>query len=1095
MNKGSENDFVANPGWNYKIVKYFLNNPQLTLMTLILLVVLGIGSFFQLRVEGFPAVNLPIAIVTTVAPGAGPETVQDTVTQPLASALADLEGVVTVDANSQSNLSLIFITYDDQVNVDIAVQDARNKIAAVNLPEGVNEPAVQVPDISGAPFFVAVTGGTDLLELKNQARVLETELLSIEGVKSFTNISGIEEKIYIELGPQYQSEAIVQQINAANVGFPLGETTIDGKRVPIVAKSSVESLEQLRQIPIALPDGQRVVLADIASVYAGVDYANRVHRTGYLDEHQNLFKIQPALLYEIRLDAGADLLALNKEVSKVVEEIKSENDKVDYEIVFNQAEQAQAQVDEIVEGAIGGKWNFDNPLAYVGFIFGGAWLLLICMLLFLDWRTALISVLAIPLSFLATFIVLAALDIQLNTLVLFSLVLVLGLIVDPAVVVLESIRRYVDIGYKGREAVLRSIDMIGLGLFVAVLTSVIVFVPFGLVSGTFGQIIAYIPWTVFPALIASYFIPLAFLTWLGAKFIKPLPGEELRDEDDIHTLWPVARWFIRANRYILQRTWLSVAVVVLGMIVPIVVTAVLFATNQVRQVQFAQPDDSQFVQLSIPRPADQTYRDLQVMATDVENVLKNYAGEIRSFFYQSMGGSGSQQDLSVFIELLPLSDRDRKSPEIISSLEKNLRQKFGEQVRVSSLDAGPPTDQFPVSVKIFESDPDKLAVASNRIADQLRSYEEVDQVITDYDRQATEYVLKVDSQVAGSVGLSAPAVYGQVAGLLGEQTLFSISGSEVVLRIPEDAKPATREALLSNLVFGQSGPIRLGDIATIEENRVAASITSLNGERFASVNASLKDDRDAINVQRRITDWAKQNYEQLGVNERAFEDRAGVNEFEKSFQELFLAIFLSIIASYVVLVILFKSFAQPFIILFAIPLILIGVFPALAIFNNGQFGFLETIGILMVIGIAENVGIFLIDYANRKVRNGMDKKEAIALASGIRLRPIVLTNATTLAGLLPLAVFSPFWRGLALVVIFGILVSGILALFTTPVLYNWFNRMKSDKINEGEKGSEDSDQAVVANHNLEQQSNEDSLPLPGAVTSNSPTELPPNLML
>jgi multidrug efflux pump len=166
--------------------------------------------------------------------------------------------------------------------------------------------------------------------------------------------------------------------------------------------------------------------------------------------------------------------------------------------------------------------------------------------------------------------------------------------------------------------------------------------------------------------------------------------------------------------------------------------------------------------------------------------------------------------------------------------------------------------------------------------------------------------------------------------------------------------------------------------------------------------------------------------------------------------------------------------------LFAIPLILIGVFPALAFFAGGQFGFLETIGILMVIGIAENVGIFLIDYANRKVREGMDKKEAIAIASGIRLRPIILTKVTALAGLLPLAVFSPFWRGLAVVVIFGIVSSGILSLFTTPVLYNWFTRVKKKPV---ENGFGD----IAGNNSV-------AMEMPGTVLiQDEPTNLPPNL--
>ncbi|MDQ3018608.1 MAG: efflux RND transporter permease subunit, partial [bacterium] len=876
------------------------------------------------------------------------------------------------------------------------------------------------------------------------SEVLGQKLLAIDGVKSFTDISGVKEKIYIDLAPQYLNPAIIEQITTANIGFPLGQSVINGKVTPISGASTIKSLDDVRNISISIPGNPTPMkLGDVASVYLGTDTGNKVHRVGYLDEADNKFKIQPALLYEIRLTKDADLLQVGEEVQKAVDETKSPNNKTDYAIVFNQSEEARAQVDEIVEAAIGGKWDIDGPLAYLGFLFGGVWLLILAMLLFLDWRSALISALAIPLSFLFTFIILSVAGIQLNTLVLFSFVLVLGLIVDPAIVVLESIKRYMELGLRGNRAVLRAVDVIGFGLFIAVLTSMIVFIPFSVVSGTFGQIIKYIPWTVFPALIASYFIPLVFLTWLAGKYLKGNPDEQLRDEDDPHTLWPIARWFIRANRYILQHLWLQVAIVILGLAVPIGVSAFLFSSGQVRQVQFSQPDDVEYLQLSIPRAANQTPSELQAQVGEVEGILKNHISEIKTFFYQDIsGGGGSSQNLSVFIELMPPADRDRKSPVIAEDIQDEVQQKFGDLASASELGAGPPTESYPVTVKIFENDANKLRDASQKIANELRTYSEVDGVITDNDRSSKELVVTVDPVKASSLGTNSAAVYGQIAGFLGEKKVYRVGEYDVVVRVAADSKPNTLEALQSLALFGQNGPVTVGQVATISEETVPGSIRRLEGERYTQVSARLKDARDAINVQRKITDWSKSNSVELGLSDRAFEDRAGVNEFEKSFQELFLAIGLSILATYIVFVLFFRSFVQPLIILFAIPLILIGVFPALAIFAGGQFGFLETIGILMVIGIAENVGIFLIDYANRKVAEGMDKKEAIALASGIRFRPVILTKVTALAGLLPLAVFSPFWRGLSLVVIFGILSSGVLSLFTTPVLYSWFTRQK-----------------------------------------------------
>jgi hydrophobic/amphiphilic exporter-1 (mainly G- bacteria), HAE1 family len=1033
------------PGWNYRIVNYFLHNRQLTILLLLILIIGGVYSFLNLRVEGFPAVQIPVAVVTTVVPGAGPETVNDTVTEPLEAVLRDLKNIKEVSSNSQPNVSVIVLNFEEGVEINQAAQDARTKIASVQLPEGVQQPDVILPDIGGAPFIVAVSGPLNLQDLEKEAQPLKEKLLEIKGVKSFTSISGVEQNLYIDLPIQYQLPQITTQIQTANVAFPLGKTIVNGQEIPVAGRSAISSLDDVRNLPITIPGPTPRIakLSDIASVYAGVDANGRVHRVGYLDSGEQKFKIQPALLYEVRLEKDVDLLDMGAKVVKAVEDAQATGDKIDYAIVFDQAAQAQTQVDEILNGAIGGKWKgIEGSLANIGYVFGGIWLLIIAMLLFLDWRSALVSALAIPLSFLFTFIYLGLTGTHLNTLVLFSLVLVLGLIVDPAIVVLESMKRYMEIGHKGREAVLRSIDVIGLGLFMAVLTSFIVFVPFGLVSGTFGEIIKYIPATVIPAIIASYFIPLIFLTWIGSKVLKAKHSGELRDEDDIHTLWPIARWFIRANRYILHHRLLQIAVVILGLVIPIVISAALFQTGKVRQVQFAQPDDVEFVQLSIPRPANQTYSGLQTQAAQVEDILKTQVSYMKTFFYQSFDGSSTNASMSVFVELLPPVDRTKKSPEIISDIESQLRQKFGEQATAAALGGGPPEEAYPINVKIFDNDPAKLSEASKRIADELHTYGEVDLVKTDLDNPGSELAVVVDEQKAAEHGLSPAAVYGQVNGILGERTIFRLNEQDVILRVPTDGKPTSVEALKEVTIFGASGPVKLSDVAEVINATVPGSIRRLNGERFTQVSARIKDNRDAINVQRRITDWTKAHAGELGLPNRAFEDRAGVNEFEKSFQELFLAIAISIIATYLVFVLFFRSFIQPFIILFAVPLILIGVFPALAGFNQGQFGFLETIGIIMVIGIVENVGIFLIDYANRKVKEGMTKKEAIALASGIRFRPVILTKITALAGLLPLAIFSPFWRGLALVVIFGILSSGILSLFTTPVLYSWFTRQK-----------------------------------------------------
>jgi HAE1 family hydrophobic/amphiphilic exporter-1 len=296
-----------------------------------------------------------------------------------------------------------------------------------------------------------------------------------------------------------------------------------------------------------------------------------------------------------------------------------------------------------------------------------------------------------------------------------------------------------------------------------------------------------------------------------------------------------------------------------------------------------------------------------------------------------------------------------------------------------------------------------------------------------------------------SLGLPAVVVAQTLAGVIGETevTKFEreIDGSvrTVEVLLTNGSKPADRAAVADTvLLTTPQGVVKVSDVATVQEVNGFSGIDRLNGSRFVTVKAKVVDElKDAAAPQKAVKDfWTKDKLAEFNLREDALESRGSGDEFIKSFQDLFIALGIALLLLYVSLVIFLKSFSQPFIILFAVPLTFLGVFPALTLVG-GQFGFLEILGIITLSGIVVNVGIFLLDLANQKRAEGMDYKQAIAEASGIRFRPIVLTKLTTLGGLLPLILFAPFWQSLATVVTAGVLVSGFLSLFTTPILYSW----------------------------------------------------------
>ena len=1032
-----------NQDWNYKLVKFFINRTHLTVLLLALVVMTGLFGFSRLRTEGFPDISIPIGIVTTIVPGAGPEMINESVTTPLESAVKDVEGVNSVDSYSSRNVSTLIVNFAEDVDIEKKVQEVKNKIGAVDLPEGARDPNVMLPEMGAFAYVVAVTGEYSIQELM-EFDSFKDEFAEIEEFKGFKMLNSLKQVIYINIEPGFNSPDLTAQITSADLSFPLGDIAVDGSKYTIAGQSNLDSIEDLRNLPVSI-NGRVFKLKDIADIYVEMDYGGQIHRVGYHMENGD-FAMRGAIFYELELEAGADVLKVDPNIKEVLERINEQDEKLDYTVVYSMADQTKDQVREITAAAFGGKFNSGGPFANIGYLFGGIWLLLIILFIFLDLRSALVTIITVPLSFLVVFGFLNIVGIQLNTMVLFSLVLVLGLIVDPAIVVLESLKRYVELGFSPKDAALKAVGTIGNGIFIAVLTSFVVFVPFAVVTGLFGEIIKYIPLTVIPALVASYFVPMIFLTWIASKVFKPKKLETILDEDDPNLLWKPAQWFIKINKKILARKWTQITVVVAGIVFPLIIAGTLVGVGAIKQVQFSQPDDGLYLMVAVPTGIGIDNFERLGIAKDAEYALKDYNDEIKNFFYTGPTGLGMGEvdELIFYVELKAFAERDRTSTEIAADIQEVLQENFGDSARAENAGEGPPEGAYPVVVTIFSEDTNVLMDASEEIADQLKSYDKVLDVRYDARDKTTELSVVVDKEKAAWYGLNSPVVFGQLSGVLGESKIMTIDESDVILRVPDDKKPTTVAELERMLIFSAKGPVRLSTIAEVIEQEVPPTIQKIDGREFQQIKARVTGSKDIIEVQRDINEWIEENADSMGITKDDFKGGmiSGI-DFEKSFEQLFIAILVSIIITYVIFVVFFRSFIQPFIILYSLPLMFVGVFPALVVFGNGQFGFLEVLGVIMLIGIVENVGIFMIDYANQKIDQGMDKKEAIALSSGVRFRPIILTQLTSLMGLLPLAVTSPFWRGLAIVVMVGIAGSGILALFTTPVMFNWLTRRKA----------------------------------------------------
>lgn len=1064
--------------FNTKLSAYFLGNNRLTTLCLLLLLILGLGSTALLKTTGFPSPDLKLVLVQTLYLGASSETVAQEVTGPIELALRDVEGVDSFSSTSSGSFSMVAVSLDEDADSDITVSRMNAAFQSLDLPEGVEDPTVLKPSIAG-PDFVFSLIATDEKELYDTYTVIEEAIRALPETVDVASMTVLERTILVTLDEKKMASLGVQRADVQFALSTLGETlpvvsdvSLDGESVSLQTTLQGNTLGALKAIKF---NGHS--LSSFATIKEDFSFDGEPQQVAFNIDGDG-FVFEP-LVFTVKASEDADKGAYDAALKEIFEELEDvefternffENGFGKMLLVehYSVDKENERQVHEVVSGLVGGKLPFDGIASYAGYVFGGIQLVFLVMLLFVSWRAAVASALAIPLSLIFVNIYLYFIGENLNTLVLFSLVLAIGLVVDPALVLLESIQRKVDSGLTGTEAALAAVKDVGMGLFLACFTSILVFVPFGVVSGILGQIIVYIPMTIIPAVVGSYVVPLVFLTWMGGHFLK---RGKLGNEEE--NLWWISKLLIRFNRWILNGSRiLRMLIIGMAIVLPIAVAGYFFSTGLVKSVQFSSSENYDQLQLTYSHfPSTSEERRAQLY----EQVLKIIVNhdEVESVFPIGDG--------MVFIQLLPALDRpDTIATHIAEDINEELEEEVGEEffdVKTGVISNGPPAGAYQVTLAIKSEDLEVMKTAALDVAETLLNVCEQDNVFTVETNCADPVVVKVDDGFTGKEStvievlldrdvleknqLTIPGAPLTLLVNSALSSLFQVNGGNSVGTVTMDgvdveivldkktADPETLEAIENTVIYSMDGEVlKLKDFAVVREVESPASITRQDGETISVVKARLESGRDdqatAALVQQAVIDYYAANDGEetvdLGLEMGAIDvySEGDSASFIKSFQELFVALLLAIILTYVVLVVFFSSFTQPLVILFAVPLSFLGVFPALAYLGNGQFGFLEIIGLIILVGIVENVAIFLIDAAYQKIREGYDEVEAISLASGIRLRAVLLTKMTTLVSLLPLAILSEQYRSLSLVIMFGLLTSGVTSLFTTPILFIFF---------------------------------------------------------
>lgn len=1116
--------------FNYKITHFFLRNTRLAIISLSLLVLLGLASVFFLKTTGFPKIEVKTALIVTVYPGASSETVNRDVTIPLEGKIKGIEGVENYVSNSQNSSSIIRVSILDSVGVETVKNKIQSAISDAKLPLGAQKPQINSISIAGANFIFSITAPT-LQEEYDTYTTLKTKLGEIPETSEIIPISNLQKKLAITLDKNLLNKLnikpsnITDKLGALNEDIPvINNVSIDGKTQGISTKIKENSLEDIKNLtftssPPNIPSGPEppqakdtYKLSELATLAYTYSFDSEIESIG-IKSNSNIVK--QSLVFQINTKENTDQTSYQKVLESKFNEIEnvSFSPKGDFKITdkiniiehYTTNEQNQNQVNEVIEGLVGGPLRIENKnIAWVGWLLGGIQLVFLVMVIFVSWRAAIVAAFSIPLSLIFSTIYIFFTGGTLNTLVLFSLVLVIGLVVDPALVILESIQRKLDTGLPAKDAALEAVKDVGNGLFLATLTNIIVFLPFGVISGFLGQIFGWIPRTIVPATVGSYIVPLVFLAWIGSYVLK---RNKTKTESEEENLWSAAKAIIKFNDWLLNGSRLLRLVIVFSILALSIIVAGIFTNSkQVRIVQFASSQNGPLVSISgsfnTTTPLEERKEiELQIISKTLENpqVLDIYPFNSRI------------SDIFFYVNLKKPTDRPNiKSIEIVKNINEklsNIRSKvFDLDVAVEG--TGGPSTPYPVALAIKTTDLTKIKTGSFNIADLLiygtcidkdkkisvekpiskndgnfenictngksKIIEKVDNGFTNKQNNQLEIVLnRTQLENKNLIIPNAPAtilVNGTIKNNFNlnprNNLEIDINGEKILIDFKYDiASPTTIDAIKNIQISSLDGQNQsLSEIATFDQTQPKSSIGRVNGQTVGLVQAKLvkeyNDEAYASQITSSVIEYYNknngENTKKIGLPEKSIESysQGGSASAIKSFKDLGIALLLAIIFTYIVLAIFFNSLAQPLVILYTIPLTFTGIFPALSWLGNGEFGFLEIIGLIILVGIVENVAIFLIDAANQNIASGMEEKRAIALASGIRFRPVILTKITAIASLAPLAFLSEFYRSISLVIIFGLLASGFVSLVTTPILFiffrwlsrsflklNWYNKI------------------------------------------------------
>jgi hydrophobic/amphiphilic exporter-1 (mainly G- bacteria), HAE1 family len=1002
----------------------------------------GVASWGSLKQELLPNIDFPIVTIIAPYPGAGTADVADQVAAPIEAAVASVAGVESLRSVSTTGLGFVSAQFAYGSDVKEIVRQIETAIAGSRLPSGVT-PVVRNFNINSSAVVIATLipkSGTTLTEL---AALAQSELMpSIRGVNgiSAADLSGgVETQAFIQLDAAKLAATGVTMsqvqglIQANNLTFPGGQLPVGTTLVPVSATGRFTSVADLENLIVGggvSPAGQpfAVFLKDVATVSLA-----EVHTTGWSETNGT-----PGLTVSVNKSAEANTVTTAQDTITAIEK-------------FAEAHAGQVNHSIVTDSSIFILESIDALLKEGGL--GAAFAVVVIFVFLLNLRSTIVAAVSIPLSVLAAIILMSVTGISINIMTLGGLAVAVGRVVDDSIVVLENIYRHRSQGEPIGEAVLSGTREVSSAITSSTITTIAVFLPLGVVGGLISQFFLPFALTVTYALLASLIVALTVIPVLAYFLVKvkgskaTIPYAVDTDHEEV-SIW--GRLYLPVLGLALRRRATKFVTLLIAF------SLFLGATSLAGSIptQFLNSGSEKVLTVTVNPPlGTSTERVLTRSRVAYEILAKDQTVQLVTTSIPSADSTGTQTLVAATTGRAPNAARmtvvlspDTDLAEAKTRLAESLSDVGTQGWTVTVEEIGFAAGSNAISVIVTGERAADVEAASDLLVATLAANGDLANVKSDLVKAGRQIEITVNPSAAAMAGLSAAQVAGEVRNLLVGSQLgqITIDGSKVDLAIKIDSSSVSDVDALSAFLVGGAKKVPLGSIATIEELSVPSSVTRIDQSLAANVTGEIAvADTGAVNtaVKTAVTDL-----QDAGKLSRVDVRLAGVTEQQnESFSGLFTAMAVAILLVYLTMVLVFNSLVDPLVIMFSLPLAIIGAFPALLI-TDRPIGISALIGFLMLIGIVVTNAIVLLDRVEQLRHEGVPTKDALLRAGATRVRPILMTAVATILALLPLALGpsegSIIAAELGTVVIGGLLSSTLLTLLVVPVVYSLVDGLK-----------------------------------------------------